>query len=117
MSLSIEQLKLEDFIGGWIVGNFSPCVFSSSEIELGVKRFSAGEIEQEHYQLHATEVTLVVEGHCILAGKRLGPGDILVIPPNVSGSFRALTDVTLVVVKSPSIPADKVIGRISKDRG
>ncbi len=102
--------RISDFPGGWFAGAFSPSLLPSSEFEVGLKRFAKGQGEVEHYQEIATEVTLVVEGTCLLAGRQLSEGDIAVIPPGVSASFEALSDVILVVVKTPSIPSDKIIG-------
>ena len=40
-------------------------------------------------------------------GKTLGNGDIITIPPGEATDFKALTDVTTVVVKVPSSKDDK----------
>ena len=102
--------RISDFPGGCFAGNFSPSLLPSREFEVGLKRFTKGQVEAEHFQEIATEITLVVEGTCLLAGRQLSDGDIAVIPPGISASFVALSDITLVVVKSPSIPSDKIIG-------
>ena len=83
----------------------------SESIEVGVKTFRKGDTEGEHYQDSATEFTLVVDGECLIGSLKLGKGDIAQIPPNVSCSFKALTDVILVVMKTPSLPDDKIDGK------
>ena len=109
-----EKRTLADFQGGWIVGNFSPALIQNTDIEIGVKFFLKGEIEPEHYQLESEEINLVVSGSCRLNGHILTKGDILRVPPRVSGDFEALSDMTMVVIKSPSLPKDKRLGRYEK---
>lgn len=107
----LTKVRVEDFMGGWLVGDFIPSIFQSKDLEVGIKSFSAGDTEPEHYQMIATEVTVVIKGRCLLAGEQLDSGDVLIIPPGMSGHFRAETDVVLLVLKNPSLPQDKMMGR------
>ena len=111
MNNIVSRARLEDYVGGWIVGDFKPSIFNSKEFEVGLKRLKAGYSEPEHFQRKATEVTLVVEGECWLNGEKLRAGDILIVPPGIAGEFYAETDSVLLGVKSPSLPEDKVLGR------
>lgn len=113
MTLPIIRKRIEEFYDGWVAGDFEPAVLQSKDIEVGIKQFQAGDSEPEHFQKIASEVTIVLRGTCFLAGEKLNSGDILVIPPKVSAGFLAETDVLLLVLKSPSIPGDKVLGRVS----
>jgi len=63
-----------------------------------------------HYQLTATEITIVTSGHCSLGQVELRSGDIAVIEPMEAAEFLAIEDTVLVVVKNPSLPSDKVVG-------
>lgn len=108
---SFELQNLTKFVGGWVVGNFEPSLFKNSQLEVCIKRFKAGEYEEEHFQLSAHEVTIVLSGTCELAGVTLQSDDILVIPPRLSASFRAISDCTVIGIKWPSVPEDKVLGR------
>jgi hypothetical protein len=101
--------RLSDFTGGWFVGDFAPSLLRNEHVEVCVKHFKEGDTELDHYQLTATEWTLIISGECIIGDKNLGPGDIIEIPPLEVAGFRALTDVSLVAVKSPSLPSDKVL--------
>jgi hypothetical protein len=101
--------RIEDFLGGWFVGNFSPSLLRNEFVEVCVKTFRKGEQEAAHYQLTATEITVIISGECMVGDSRLGPGDMLVIAPMEVAGFVALSDVTLVAVKTPSIPSDKVL--------
>ena len=105
----IDWHDLSDFVGGWFVGNFSPSIYPTEDFEVCVKRYGAGDVEVEHHQLVATEITVIVSGRCRLAGRLLQPNQIAVIPPGVPAAFEAIEDTVLVAVKFPSIPSDKVV--------
>lgn len=109
MTAPVEVHNLSDMVGGWFVGAFQPNVLSSSAMEVGVKRYRAGDTEAAHVHRVATEVTLVLEGRAAMAGRTLGPGDIIVLPAGTVTGFSALEDCTTVVVKAPSVPGDKYL--------
>lgn len=99
--------RLENMVHGWFVGDFEPHVLKTSDVEVGVKTYQAGEYESWHYHRVAAEVTVIVTGEVEMNGRRYGAGDILVIEPGEGTDFRALTDVTNVVVKFPGASDDK----------
>lgn len=92
-----------------MIGDFSPSLLRTSDYEVGYKHFNQGDEEPEHIQLVATEISLITRGLCVLGGKVLRPGDICRINPGEKSSFSALEDCELLVVKFPSMPADKII--------
>ena len=102
--------KINEFTKGWFVGDFSPVILNSKDFEIAVKWFKAGEKEPLHKQIIATEVTVVVEGKIRLGGEIFSQGDIITIPPGEFAEFESITDSSLVCVKSPSLPNDKVTG-------
>lgn len=104
--------RVEDFVGGWFLGNFTPTLEANPHVEVCLKRYPKGTTEPVHYQLVATEYTLVISGRCRIGELELGPDDILTIPPGAAAGFEALTDVILVAVKTPSLPDDKVVGQV-----
>lgn len=109
----MKKSNIDEFFGGWFIGGFQPTLMNTDFFEVGLKRYAAGDTEPEHYQVKATEFTLVIEGRCRIGDIELGPGDILEIKPNEAAEFIALESVTLVAIKSPSIPSDKRLGRPS----
>jgi hypothetical protein len=102
--------KLDAFVGGWFIGNFEPAIVKSKDFEVCIKHYKAGESEPIHYQLEAWEVTAIITGDCEIGGQAAGPGDVILLAPLEAASFKALSDCTLVAVKSPSKPSDKVLG-------
>lgn len=108
--LSMETSHLGEYWSGWFVGDFSPTFLRSDQVEVALKHFSKGDTEPRHYQLTATEISLVVSGRCRIGEIELGPDEMLKIYPMESADFEALTDVTLVAVKIPSTQGDKRLG-------
>jgi phosphoglycolate phosphatase-like HAD superfamily hydrolase len=51
--------------------------------------------------------TLILDGTAEMCDRRLGPGDIIKLSPGEASAFSAITDVTTVVVKLPSVTGDK----------
>jgi len=107
--MEIEDFKLDDMIKGWFIGNFSPTLFSTNDVEVGIKKYKAGDYEASHHHKIATEFTVVLDGEVEMSGKVYRNGDIVKITPGVSTDFKALSDVTTVVVKIPGASNDKYI--------
>ena len=99
--------RLADMKGGWFVGDFVPTVLRTQAAEVAVKTYAAGATEARHVHRVAHELTLVLSGRVRMNGAEYNAGDILCIGPGESTDFAALTDVTTVVVKVPSVIGDK----------
>jgi hypothetical protein len=105
----MQRHNLGNMSLGWFIGNFTPSLHSNTEVEVGVKRFARGDTEPAHFQLTASEWTCVVSGKIRIGQDVFVENEIAEIPPLESADFEALEDSILVVVKSPSVPADKII--------
>jgi hypothetical protein len=99
--------RLDNMIKGWFVGDFSPTIYNSREVEVAIKRYSAGSNEGRHVHRVATEITVIVSGEVIMNGQVLKEGDIAVLAPGEAADFSALTDTVTTVVKLPCVPGDK----------
>ena len=106
----MRKAKLEDMVRGWFVGNFEPTLCNTEAVEVGVKSYVAGEYEPTHHHRVATEITVIISGEVEMNGARHGAGDIIVIEPYEATDFRALTEVTNVIVKLPGATNDKYEG-------
>lgn len=104
----MKKSNIAEFTRGWLIGNFEPALIKSDQLEIGVKDFAAGAREPSHHQLIATEWTVVLSGECSIGGSRVRQGEIVEIVAGESSDFRAVTNCQLLVIKSPSIPSDKV---------
>lgn len=105
----MEVLRLENFLGGWFIGDFLPTVFRTENFELCLKRYARGDVEPLHHQRIATEYTVIVSGRARFGNVIVKEDDIVVVQPEESCDFQALEDVVLVAVKVPSLPADKQV--------
>jgi len=94
---------------GWFVGNFDPVVLKTDAAEVAVKSYAAGTVEPKHYHKVAPEVTLIVSGEVRMNDSHYGAGDIILIEAGEATDFEALSDVTTVVVKLPSVAEDKYL--------
>lgn len=103
----MEKFNLEDMVKGWFVGNFEPSSFKTSEFEVAIKKYAAGESETTHFHKIATEITVVVSGRVSMCGSDWGPGSIIKLSPGEETNFLAYEDTLTVVVKSPSVIGDK----------
>jgi len=92
---------------GWFVGDFAPAALRTGAAEVAVKTYAAGTVEPRHLHKVAPEVTLILHGRARMNDVVREAGDIVVIEPGESTDFEALTDVTTVVVKTPSVAGDK----------
>lgn len=103
----IETYRLENMIKGWFIGNFEPTVYSTNDVEVAIKQYKAGDFEGIHHHKIATEFTVVLNGEIEMSGIKYINGDIIKILPGVPTNFKAITDVTTVVVKIPGASNDK----------
>lgn len=103
----MKTFKIEDFTKGWIIGDFSPTIVKSKEFEIGMKFFSAGETEPAHFQIMATEITLIASGVVSINDCNFTAGDVILIEPGEIADFKSITESKLFCIKFPSIPNDK----------
>lgn len=100
-------MNIKDFTKGWLVGDFSPCLFQNKEVEIGVKYYKAGDTDKAHYHKIATEYTIVISGEVEMQNKIFTCGDIITIEANIENTFKCLKDATILVIKTPSLTNDK----------
>lgn len=101
------RARIDEMERGWFVGDFEPSVLRTNAAEVGVKCYKAGDKEGSHHHKSATEVTLIISGHARMNGVDLVEGDIVRLEPGEVADFQAMSDVTTVVVKVPSVKGDK----------
>ncbi len=99
--------KLNEMTKGWFVGNFTPSLFKTNDVEVAVKHYQAGDSEESHYHKIATEITVIVSGKVKMNGVEYSEGDIIVIEPGDKTDFIAITDAINTVVKIPGANNDK----------
>ena len=106
----MQKAHLDDMTRGWLVGDFSPSLYRTPDVEVAVQRRNAGERDPRHYHRIATEIVVVVAGRAEMSGQVFGPGDIAVARPGEPMDLLALEDGTATVcVKIPGPRGDKYL--------
>jgi hypothetical protein len=101
--------NLDQMTRGWFVGDFSPTLFNTQEVEVAVMHYKAGDSEKRHFHKIATELTVVSVGEIEMNGRRYTDGDIVVLAPGETSDFKAITDAITTVVKIPGALNDKYL--------
>jgi hypothetical protein len=103
------MFNLNDYTKGWLVGDFSPALIQSKDIEVGIKEYKKGDFETSHAHNIITEYTIVLTGRVKMIYQVFEKGQIIKIAPGIYTSFEALEDTITLVIKTPSIPSDKEV--------
>lgn len=106
---NMKRYNLSAFTRGWFIGNFIPSLHTSSEFEIAVKHYQAGESEPSHIHRVAKEWTVIISGEVEMNGIKYTKNDIIEIDPGEYSNFHALTDAATVVFKMPSVKDDKYL--------
>ena len=105
----MRQYQLDDMLRGWFVGDFEPTVYRTSDVEVAIKHYAAGDAEPRHVHKRATELTAVIAGRVRMDGRELQAGDIVELSPGDPSDFLALSDAVIVAVKLPAVAGDKYL--------
>lgn len=105
----MKRYNWTDFKGGWFIGDFSPSMFVTPNVEVCIKRYNAGDYDRSHYHKLADEVTMIVDGVVEMNGVQYHKNDILHIERGETTDFRALSDAITCVVKIPCVKNDKYL--------
>ena len=105
----MEENNLRNFVKGWFIGNFEPTLDPTSDFEIAIKRYKAGDEEEEHTHKIATEYTVIISGQVEMNGIQYIQDDIIIMHPGYSTNFKCIIDAVTVVVKTPSVKNDKYV--------
>lgn len=105
----MKHARLDEMTKGWFIGSFTPAAWQTDACEVAVKYYKAGDKEDSHFHNIATEITLILSGDVLMAGREWHTGDIVVMEPGDVTGFEVLTDTISVVVKTPGALNDKYL--------
>lgn len=103
----MEKFDLENFKGGWFIGDFSPTLESTNQFEVACKYYKKGDAENFHSHRVATEFTLIAQGSVLINNVLFKQAEIIKVNKNEFADFLALEDTITFVVKVPSTKNDK----------
>ena len=106
----MRTARLDDMTKGWFVGNSTPTLFNTNDVEVAVKEYKKGQKESRHHHKIATEITVVISGKIRMNDIVYSKGDIIVMYPSEATDFEALEDTINAVVKIPGANNDKYLG-------
>lgn len=105
----VDRDGLKNYNRGWLVGDFSPSLIRSKDIEVGYMNHKKGEFHAPHIHNVITEFNVIISGSVHVNGYDLKSGDIFIIEPGEITRIEFLEDTTILCIKTPSIPGDKHI--------
>lgn len=105
----MEIHELSDMKDGWFIGDFEPSVFKTSDFEVCYKHHYKGEKWDKHYHKKSTEINLLISGSMMINDTLIKEGQIFVIETFYVAKPTFLEDCSLVIIKTPSEPGDKII--------
>lgn len=103
----MNTYSMDEMVRGWFVGDFEPAALRSSDVEVAIKHYAAGDTEPRHVHKVATELTAVVSGTVRMNDTELHAGSILKLAPGEACEFVAVTDAVVVAIKTPAARDDK----------
>lgn len=107
--ISNKFADLNQFTRGWIVGNFSPALFNSKDIEIAIKKYKTGDREVSHIHKIISEYTIIISGKFKINNVLYSENDIIYIKPNQISDFECIENGINIIIKTPSDPNDKYI--------
>lgn len=105
----MKLFNVDDFKGGWFIGDFEPTILRTKDFEISVRHYKAGDEEQKHVHKIADEYTVVIVGTVEMNGVEYNPKDIVLIEKGDVVKFRVITDAITIALKVPSVIGDKYI--------
>ncbi len=104
-----QEVHREDFVRGWLIGDFKPSIMRSTDFEIGLLHHPAGEKWPFHYHKEAIEINYLLKGSMKLNGLHLSAGTRFIMPRNMIACPEFLENCVILCIKVPSVPKDKYI--------
>lgn len=105
----MKIIPLENFDRGYFIGDFPKALVRTNAFEVSYKYHKKEDKHEKHYHKFTTEFVLITKGNVIVNGTKIGAGNIFILEPYMVNEIEYLDDVELVIVKSPSLPNDRVV--------
>ncbi len=104
-----SEVRREDFVRGWLIGDFEPSIIRATDFEIGLLHHAAGEKWPFHYHKEAVEINYLLKGSMKLNGIHLSAGTRFIMPRNMIACPDFLENCIILCIKVPSVPKDKYI--------
>ena len=104
-----RDVPIEEYMRGWLIGNFEPAIVKTRDYEIGILTHAAGEQWGFHYHQHCKEINILLSGHFLLNNIPISTGTVFIINKNVIACPKFLETCKILCIKIPSVPGDKTI--------
>lgn len=104
-----KQINIDDFIRGWLIGDFEPCIKRTTDLEVAVLQHKRGEKWGFHYHSEAREINILLSGKMMINNIPIKQNSIFIFEQNMISCPIFLEDCIVLCIKIPSIPTDKYI--------
>lgn len=105
----MEILDVNNIVRGWFVGNFDNTLYKTDACEVAYKYHFSGEDWPAHFHEHSDEINYLVTGQMEINGQKMEAPCVFIIRKGEVAKPRFITAVTLIVVRVPGIPHDKIV--------
>jgi len=112
---NIENNTIKDLIDttkftrGWLIGNFEPNIKRTTEYEIGILQHKKDEKWAFHYHSQTTEINILISGEMLINDIFVKQNTIFIFEKNMISCPLFLSDCTVLCIKIPSLPNDKII--------
>ena len=103
----MKQSNINNFRGGWFVGDFEPSIFKNPFFEVAHHSHKKNDVTFPHYHQVTNELNYIVRGEMMVDKKHLKAGDMWIYEPWDISDVEFLDDTDLMIIRWPSIPCDK----------
>lgn len=104
-----RDIQINEYVRGWLIGNFEPSIMKTTEYEIGIMSHFTGEHHGFHYHQHLTEFNILLSGKILLNNIPINAGTIFIMNKNIIACSKFLEDCKILCIKVPSVPGDKTI--------
>ncbi len=109
-------MNIKDYLDGWLIGDFTPCLINSKDVEVGLRSFFPYEYEGFYKREKTKEFIIIINGEVLIDDIVYSKGDIVEIDPGVVYDIMPISKVDALIIKDRS-GADRVYNDlISLDR-
>ncbi len=104
-----NKFSINDYTRGWIIGNFEPSIFKTSDFEVGILTHKKNEKWPFHYHKESDEINILLKGSMMLNGSLKSSISRFDCNKNEIACPIFLEDCKILCIKIPSVKNDKYI--------
>ena len=104
-----EDINIEKFTRGWLIGDFEPCIKRTPDFEIAILNHKKDEKWDFHFHEKAIEYNILLKGKMMINNILVEQNSIFIFEKNMISCPIFIDDCIVLCIKIPSIPTDKYI--------